>query len=101
MTPTEARVIKIIRDKADEFDNRHARTINRMDDAQLLEAMARPDLHFDSLDMVEHVMACEEVFGIEISDDEADLAADSTVRQWAAFIEARLTAKAVLGSVAA
>lgn len=95
-TPTETRVLALIRKKADQFDNRQGRAVAALSDEQLLEAMARPDLHFDSLDMIEHVMDCEEEFEFSISDDEAEKAGDLTVRQWAAFIEARLAAKAVL-----
>lgn len=45
------------------------------------------DLAFDSLDMVELVMVCEQRFGIEISDDDADV---TTVQALAEVIERRL-----------
>lgn len=101
MTDTEASVIAIIRSKGGAVLNRQATAIGQLDDETLLEAQARADLHFDSLDMVEHVMACEEEFSLSITDDEADLAADATVRQWAAFLDAKLAATAVLGRAVA
>lgn len=100
MTDTEARVAAIVRKKVDQFPRRRLVGVDLNIDANF-DATLIDDLRLDSLDMIEFIMACEEEFGIEISDDEAELANRQSVRQWCAFLDARLTAKAVLGSVAA
>jgi len=52
------------------------------------EARFREDLEADSLDLVELIMAFEEEFGGEISDEEAQKI--TTVGQAVAYLEARL-----------
>lgn len=42
----------------------------RMDPAQLTDATGFDDVKADSLDLIEIVMSLEDVFGVEITDDE-------------------------------
>jgi acyl carrier protein len=53
-----------------------------------LEARLREDLEADSLDLVELIMAVEEEFGGEISDEDAQQI--TTVGQAVAYVEERL-----------
>jgi len=53
---------------------------------------AIPHLGADSLDVVELVMACEEEFGFDIPDDEAEPLNDATVEQLGDFIAGKLGA---------
>ncbi len=53
-----------------------------------LEAKFREDLEADSLDLVELIMAFEEEFGGEISDDDAQTI--TTVGQAVAYVEERM-----------
>ena len=53
-----------------------------------LEARIREDLEADSLDLVELVMAFEEEFGGEISDEEAQ--SISTIGDAVAFVEEKM-----------
>lgn len=55
-------------------------------------ASAKPDLGADSLDIVEIVMAVEEDFKIEISDDEAEPLNTGTVADLVRLVEAKLAA---------
>ena len=55
-----------------------------------LEARFREDLEADSLDLVELIMAFEEEFGEEISDDDAQNI--RTVGEAVAYVEARMAA---------
>jgi len=55
-----------------------------------LEARLREDLEADSLDLVELIMAFEEEFGQEISDDDAQNI--RTVGEAVAYVEARMAA---------
>jgi len=55
------------------------------------EARFREDLEADSLDLVELIMAFEEAFGGEISDEDAQKI--TTVGQAVEYIETRLTHK--------
>lgn len=55
-------------------------------DAVVLEARFREDLEADSLDLVELIMAFEEAFGGEISDEEAQ--SITTVGEAVAFLKA-------------
>jgi acyl carrier protein len=57
-----------------------------------LEASFREDLEADSLDLVELIMAFEEEFGGEISDEEAQKI--TTVGEAVAYIEKRLEEEA-------
>ena len=56
------------------------------EEAVTMEARFREDLEADSLDLVELIMAFEEEFGGEISDDEA--AQITTVGQAVVYLEA-------------
>ena len=51
------------------------------------------DLNADSLDNIEIVMSCEEEFGIEIPDEDADAGILATPTALVAYIERRLDAK--------
>ncbi len=62
------------------------------DDRGLELKNGKPNLGADSLDVVELVMACEEEFGVEISDDIAEPLNRGTVNDLADLIE-RLTAE--------
>lgn len=55
------------------------------------EASIVDDLGADSLDVIEVVMACEEEFGIEIPDADAENV--KTVADVVSYVEGRLTAK--------
>jgi len=57
-----------------------------------MDARFREDLEADSLDLVELIMAFEDEFGGEISDDEAQKI--KTVRQAVDYLSARMTAGA-------
>ncbi len=57
-------------------------------EAVKLEAKFREDLEADSLDLVELIMAFEEEFGGEISDDDAQTI--TTVGQAVAYVEERM-----------
>lgn len=59
------------------------------EDEVTLDASFTDDLGADSLDIVELVMAFEEEFGIEISDEEAENI--STVRQAVEYIDQHAT----------
>jgi acyl carrier protein len=62
-----------------------------VDPAQITpEARFREDLEADSLDLVELIMAMEEEFGGEISDEEAQQI--TTVAEAVAFLEKKLAA---------
>lgn len=61
------------------------------DDEVTQEATFRDDLGADSLDQIELTLACEEAFGIEIPD--ADAEAITRVRELVAYIEGRLVSK--------
>jgi acyl carrier protein len=54
-----------------------------------LEARFREDLEADSLDLVELIMAFEEEFGGEISDEDAQTI--TTVGEAVAYVEERMT----------
>lgn len=54
----------------------------------------RPHLGCDSLDVVELVMGCEEAFGIEIFDEEAEQLNRGTVKDLRDLIDSKLVAKA-------
>lgn len=49
------------------------------------------DLGADSLDLVELVMSCEEEFGVEIPDEDAEPL--KTVGAWVTYLEGRVAAK--------
>lgn len=51
----------------------------------------------DSLDYVEIVMACEEEFGIEITDEDADAHLNGPMREWVAYLERKCAAKVARG----
>jgi acyl carrier protein len=57
----------------------------------LMEARFREDLEADSLDLVELIMAFEEEFGGEISDEDAQKI--TTVGEAVKYLEERMTAK--------
>jgi acyl carrier protein len=57
----------------------------------VLEARFREDLEADSLDLVELIMAFEEEFGGEISDEDAQKI--TTVGQAVEYVETRMTKK--------
>lgn len=96
---TEARVAAIIRD---EFSVHAPDLDHPLTDFTHLGASRGGTLRLDSLDLVQFVVACEEAFGLMFTDDEVELAASSTMRQWCALIDARLAVRKVLaGSVAA
>ncbi|HNS49701.1 MAG TPA: acyl carrier protein [Anaerolineae bacterium] len=61
-------------------------------DRVTLEARFREDLEADSLDLVELIMAFEDEFGGEISDDDAQKI--KTVGQAVAYLQARIDAGA-------
>ena len=61
-------------------------------DKVTMDARFREDLEADSLDLVELIMAFEDEFGGEISDDEAQKI--KTVRQAVDYLSARMTAGA-------
>ena len=61
-------------------------------DRVTLEARFREDLEADSLDLVELIMAFEDEFGGEISDDEAQKI--KTVGQAVAYLQSRIDAGA-------
>ena len=58
------------------------------EDKVTMEASFREDLEADSLDLVELIMACEEEFGGEISDEEAQKL--SKVSEVVAYLEAHM-----------
>ena len=58
----------------------------------VIEARFREDLDADSLDLVELIMAIEEEFGGEISDDDAQKI--TTVGEAVTYIDTRMTPKA-------
>jgi acyl carrier protein len=63
-----------------------------IDDAEVTpEASIVDDLGADSLDTIEIVMACEEEFGIEIPDEDAEKV--KRVQDIVAYVEGRLIAK--------
>ena len=74
---TEERVIKIIIEQ-----------LNVSEEECVPEAKFIDDLGADSLDLVELVMAMEDHFGLEISDD--DLAKISTIQDVIDYITARV-----------
>ena len=74
---TEERVIKIIIEQ-----------LNVSEEECVPEAKFIDDLGADSLDLVELVMAMEDHFGLEISDD--DLAKISTIQDVIDYIAARV-----------
>ncbi|HUV94749.1 MAG TPA: acyl carrier protein [Anaerolineae bacterium] len=57
-------------------------------DRVVMEASFREDLEADSLDLVELIMAFEEEFGGEISDEEAQ--SITTVAETVAYLEKRI-----------
>lgn len=57
----------------------------------VMEARFREDLEADSLDLVELIMAFEEEFGGEISDDDAQKI--TTVGEAVRYLDERITAK--------
>jgi acyl carrier protein len=61
-------------------------------DKVTMDARFREDLEADSLDLVELIMAFEDEFGGEISDDEAQKI--KTVRQAVDYLSARMAAGA-------
>ena len=63
-----------------------------VDEAKVkLEARFREDLEADSLDLVELIMKFEDVFGTEISDEDAQKI--TTVGEAVKFVEAKKTKK--------
>ncbi|HSR31763.1 MAG TPA: acyl carrier protein [Anaerolineae bacterium] len=60
------------------------------EDKVTLDARFREDLEADSLDLVEFIMAVEDEFGGEISDDEAQQI--KTVGQAVEYLQARMDA---------
>ena len=63
-----------------------------VDEAKIkLEARFREDLEADSLDLVELIMKFEDVFGTEISDEDAQKI--TTVGEAVTFVEAQKTKK--------
>ena len=59
-------------------------------DAVTLDSRFREDLEADSLDLVELIMAMEEEFGGEISDEEAQQL--TTVGEVVSYLDARISA---------
>ena len=59
------------------------------EDEVVLDASFREDLQADSLDLVELIMAFEEEFGSEISDEDAQRI--TTVRQAVDYIQERMS----------
>jgi acyl carrier protein len=75
---------------SDTFDRIKAIIVDLLgvDESQItLEASFREDLEADSLDLVEFIMAVEEEFGGEVSDEEAQKI--TTVGEAVAYIDAR------------
>jgi acyl carrier protein len=78
MSDTEARVIKIISD------------LLGVDESEInADASFRDDLEADSLDLVELIMAFEEEFGGEISDEEAQKI--TTVGEAVTYVKERMS----------
>jgi acyl carrier protein len=57
------------------------------------EAKLMGDLHCDSLDVVELVMAIEEAFGVEIEDREMPVTQEATVATLVAMVDRHLEAR--------
>lgn len=79
---------------ADTFEEIKAIVVDRLgvDAAKVTpEARFREDLEADSLDLVELIMAFEEKFGSEISDEDAQKI--TTVGQAVEYVNARMKAK--------
>ena len=75
---------------SDTFDRIKAIIVDLLgvDESQVtLEASFREDLEADSLDLVEFIMAVEEEFGGEVSDEEAQKI--TTVGEAVSYIDAR------------
>jgi acyl carrier protein len=75
---------------SDTFDRIKAIIVDLLgvDESQVsMEASFREDLEADSLDLVEFIMAVEEEFGGEVSDEEAQKI--TTVGEAVAYIDAR------------
>lgn len=81
-SPTEARIVELIR-------REFGAQVN--DVSHLLTDAGR----FDSLDLIKFTVECDEEFCIEITDDESQAAAEMSVREWAALIDAKLVERAV------
>jgi acyl carrier protein len=58
-------------------------------DSEYPESYGLDDLGFDSLEMVDFILALEKTFGIGISDDEADEAVGMTIEEIVKWVEGR------------
>jgi len=56
-------------------------------DEEYDETFDLDDLGFDSLEMVDFILALEKAFGVEISDDEADEVVEMTIREIVEWVE--------------
>ena len=58
-------------------------------DEEFGESLTLDDLGFDSLEMVDFILALEKAFEIEISDDDADEVVGMTIEEIVGWVEGR------------